>query len=551
MSWIGGLVDKAKGFLGSKAEKPSLHTDAVRHTRFDKALFTELLEEAPALKSLVDDLHRKYAHTDDLVSDTLMQFFQAAPMIRPKAEMELGHLANHAVASALSKAADTPLTRTYTQHDKYGATMATIGVSKKVREYLQEHDELQKAAEEAEKAEQERQQAEDGLQEALGGAEAADAACQAEMGGYEGEGPLTEAQQAAKDNEIRCGELLTEALNALQEATDNAGECQQQALTEAERARQALRGPVEEAVKEAGEELAKEAALFRGWGVEDGEVEKMSFEQRAAMARRLSNHHLSEFVKELGRWKAMQRAQYAKRVTAARDEVFDVELGGHLPDIIAAEYAHLGSDLGRLDFLVRMSEGQLISKKYRGEERQGQGAIICLVDTSSSMKQQDRHGKTRELFSKGMALAMLDQARAEKRDFVGIIFANGTKQKVFRFPKGQGDIDTVLAFTETFLGGGTDFQRPLDMAMDILEEEFSSERKAKGDLVLLTDDECRVTPEWAAAFQQRKARLGARMFGLALGMRQPGSTLTQLSDNVRAVQEFVDPSQVADIIRTV
>lgn len=550
MTRLSGLLDRAKSWLGVEPKREACQ-DSVRHSRFDAALFDEVMAEAPALRDLVSDLNHDYDYTDDLVRDVLMQFFQAAPMVRDKAEMKPGWLGNHAVNVNLSKAPDTPLTRTYTQHDKYGATMATIGVSSKVRDLLAENEELQEAAKAADEAEKAQQQAQQQAGQAAEQGEAATQALTDAMGDYAGEGPATEAQAEAQAQAELSAEALEQALDALQEATDKASECTQQAMSEAERARAQLRGPVEEAVKEACEQLEKEAALFRGWGVEDGEIEKLSFEERARLAAKLQSHSLSQYIKELGRWKAMQKAQYAKRVTHARDEVYDVELVGDLADVLPAEFAHLGSEMGRLDFLTRMGERQLVGKKYRGTERAGQGAIVCLVDTSSSMRSQDRHGVTRELFSKGMALAMLDQARAEKRDFIGILFANATRQKVFRFPGGQGSIDQVLDFTGTFLGGGTDFQAPLDMAMDLLEEELSSANRAGGDLVLLTDDECRVTPEWAAQFKARKDKSGARLFGLALGMKQPGSTLAQLSDNVRAVQEFVDPHQVADIIRTV
>lgn len=557
MSWFGDLVDRAKGWLapsqttlGTPAQEQPAH-DAVRHTRFDAVLFDELLETAPALKQVVTDLHRNYAHTDDLMRDVLMQFYQAAPAVRDRSEMRTSHLANHAVAVSIAAAPETPLTRTYTQHDKYGATMAAIGVSSKVREYLQQQKELTEAAEQAEQAERERQQAEESLQEALGGAEAADAACQAAMGGYEGEGPLTAEQAQAQERVAEQGQALQQSLEALQEATDAAGDCQQQAMAEAERARLALRAPIEQAVKQVGDDLAKEAALFRGWGVDDAEVENMSFEERAKMARLLQSHHLSEFVQELGRWRAMQKAQYAKRTVKARDEVYDVELTGNLPDVIASELAHLGSDMGRLDFMIRMSEGQLLGKKYRGKERQGQGGIFCLIDTSSSMKQKDQGGKPRELFAKGTGLAMLAQARAEKRDFVGIVFSTVGKIKVFHFPKGESDLQQVLDFTSTFLAGGTDFQGPLDLAMELIEKDFNTEGRAKADMVLITDDECKVTAEWEAQFKARKDKTGVRLFGLALGMKQPGSTLTKLSDNVRAINEFADPAQVNDLIHTI
>lgn len=593
MSLLGDLVGKAKSWLGAAAPKPELSTQAIRQNRFDAMIYDEALGEVPGLREMIHDLNVEYDYTQDLVGDTFAAFFQASPSLRPRGEMKEGWLANHAVAQNIAQAPDTPSLRSYSQHNKYGAAMATLGVAEKVRGYLAENKELAQAAAEAEKArqeaaEQQQQVAEampqgeasaQGLDQAMKDLQAAAAALSAAqdaaddaMGEFDGNGPLTEAQaqaqaqaqaaaqaqaqaQAAADAAQGAADLTAQMLadllaqaEAARAAADAAGEQVQQA---AQRAERATRVPVAAAVKQAADDLEAEEQMFKAWGFSDGELERMSFAERQQMGRRLSGSKYKDFVKHLGRWRSMQKAQFAHNVEHSREEFYDVELTGNLFDVLPTEYAHLGTEPGRVDFLSRLSERQLLGKKFRGTERAGQGAIVACCDTSGSMIDKDKHGIPRDVFGKGFLLALLDQARAEKRDFVGIIFANASKQKVFHFPGGQASIEQVLEMTEMFFGGGTDFQNPLDLAMGVLEKQFNSDGKAKADIVFITDDDCAVSPEWLATYQQRKAKLGFRTFGVAVGMARAGGTLASLSDDVRAVQEFIDPSVVGDIIRTV
>ncbi len=64
--------------------------------------------------------------------------------------------------------------------------------------------------------------------------------------------------------------------------------------------------------------------------------------------------------------------------------------------------------------------------------------------------------------------------------------------------------DRALDVAEYFPGGGTDFETPLSAALDGLRVA----RYRRGDVVLNTDGECRVTPDWLARFKAETARLG-------------------------------------------
>lgn len=88
--------------------------------------------------------------------------------------------------------------------------------------------------------------------------------------------------------------------------------------------------------------------------------------------------------------------------------------------------------------------------------------------------------------------------------------------------------------------------------MDILEDEFNAEGKAKGDIVLLTDDDYRLTDSaWMERYLARKQRLAFRVFGVAIAATAPGSAIVALSDNVRTVREFADPESIIDILQVV
>src|SRR4051812_40794926 len=97
MSFLKDMIEKARGFVGG-APKGGQAVDSVVSNRFDQAMFDEVLGEAPALAELVDELSHNYDHAKQMVGDLYNQFHQAAPRVRPSAEMKPSHLTNHAVA---------------------------------------------------------------------------------------------------------------------------------------------------------------------------------------------------------------------------------------------------------------------------------------------------------------------------------------------------------------------------------------------------------------------------------------------------------------------
>ena len=281
----------------------------------------------------------------------------------------------------------------------------------------------------------------------------------------------------------------------------------------------------------------------------------MPFDQRARLAERLRTSRLAQWAELIGRFRQMAGGERARKVENAAGELVGVTLGDDLSRVIPSELANLGLPELRAVFAARYAAGELMLYDSQGEQTTGQGAIIACVDTSHSMYEAGPDGITREAWAKACALALLDQARHAGRDFVGILFSAADKVQVFRFPAGQpAGIAQVLDFAETFLGGGTSYQAPLTAARELLEEEFNNAARTRGDIVMITDDECGVTEEWMRGWNDAKRLLGFRVFGVAVGAAraaEAGSVLEALCDNLRGVEDLGDVHAAADLFRVI
>src|SRR5262249_54823077 len=88
---------------------------------------------------------------------------------------------------------------------------------------------------------------------------------------------------------------------------------------------------------------------------------------------------------------------------------------------------------------------------------------------------------------------------------------------------------------EYFPGGGTDFQKPLAAALDCLRRA----PHRRGDIVFITDGECRVDPEWLREFKREKERLGFSLFSVLIDVGASSlGALKDFSDQITSVSQL-------------
>ncbi len=253
----------------------------------------------------------------------------------------------------------------------------------------------------------------------------------------------------------------------------------------------------------------------------------------------------------VGRMKHQALALRRKNFERTTDEVFEVGIGAELSRLLPHEMVSLQHPLLRQDFIRRFVDNELLQYDLRGVEAQGKGPLIVCLDGSSSM-QGDK-----EVWAKALTLTLLAIARRERRRFRAICFssADAPLYSVDLNTRGryEADMDKVLELAEYFPGGGTDFEKPLDAALGCIKEGtcpasarqgrtrslFQESRFQRGDIVFITDGECRVHTDWAERFATEKNALGFSLFSILIdvGTSSLGS-LTPFSDRITSVSQL-------------
>ncbi|MFI1030311.1 VWA domain-containing protein [Streptomyces sp. NPDC020951] len=518
--------------LGPSAAAPERHTAAVVADRFDRMTWRDTYEQSAGLRDLAAELSNRDDCISDLLTDVFLAAYKVRLQLREREEMDLSRLVNHQVVTSLVESPEFAELRRETAGDPYVAAMAVLAQAAALRRMLERTRDARQRAEQAKKTQQDAEVAATAVSEAL----------------------QHTADEADEDDTVSApaADAVQQAIEAAEAAARQAAQDAAQALAAAA---PGVRATARNAAAKAAEAVREEAALMRAWGVAPGRLERMPFDQRARLAERLRSGRLAQWAELIGRFRQMAGGERARKVENATGELVGVTLGDDLSRVIPSELVGLGLPALRAVFAARYAAGELMLYDSQGEQATGRGAVIACVDTSHSMYEAGPGGVTREAWAKACALALLDQARHAGRDFVGILFSAAGKIQVFRFPADQpAEIAQVLDFAETFLGGGTSYQTPLSAAGGLLEEEFNDSARARGDIVMITDDDCGVTEEWMRGWNGAKHRLGFRVFGVAVGtprVAEADSVLQALCDNLRSIEDLTDVHAAADLFRVI
>ncbi|GGQ18832.1 hypothetical protein GCM10010279_28230 [Streptomyces mutabilis] len=281
----------------------------------------------------------------------------------------------------------------------------------------------------------------------------------------------------------------------------------------------------------------------------------MPFEQRARLAERLRTGRLAQRAELIGRFRQMADGERARRVENATGELIGVTLGDDLSLVIPSELAALGVPELRAVFAARYAAGELMLYDSQGEQATGRGAVIACVDTRTPCTRRGPAASpgTRgpnpapwRCWTRPATRGATSWASCSRRPT-----SSGASASRRTGPPASPGCSTSRSPS---WGGGTSYQRPLTAAAELLEEEFNDLARARGDIVMLTGDDCGVTEEWMRSWNGAKHRLGFRVFGIAVGApRVTGedSVLDALCDNLRAVEDLTDVHASVDLFRAI
>ena len=266
---------------------------------------------------------------------------------------------------------------------------------------------------------------------------------------------------------------------------------------------------------------------------EFGQGGKMPAGERLELGRRLArNKKLGELARMVGRFKQDARAIRKRTLERGVAEAYDVERGSDLGRMIPSELVAMHHPILRHDFHRRLLEGSILQYRLQDDEQKHKGPMVVCVDVSSSMEGQ------KELWSKAVSLTLMDIARRQRRLFRAVMFSSSNVVKVLdlnRERRYQPEMSKVMELAEYFPGGGTDFEAPIDAAMDLIEEK----KLKRADIVIITDGECQVSPQWLAHLKERKDELDFSIFAVLVDVGSSElSTLAQFSDRITSIKQL-------------
>ena len=331
---------------------------------------------------------------------------------------------------------------------------------------------------------------------------------------------------------VAAGMVLVDLEPAIKELYDAATAAQEdgQELTERE-----VQVMMREAVKEAADNQQKNDLLARGMGLEPSDMQRMSFSERQALARKLSKNRLSKFVDMLGAFKAVSTGRRVKNFHTGTYQ--GVEFGDDLTRLHSNEVLRMA--VPELGVMVEMAyaEGTLMLNRRQEETELGKGPVVVVCDESSSMAGEP------EASSKALALALLSHAHTSPlRPFAYVGF--DTTTRVVEIP--ERSFTKAVDMVEGFLNGGTAFGPALKAMMESVDN-LSAGTSGRADAVFITDGMSTVPPKVLEEVHEWMNRTGSQIYGIYIGPKSANiTTLQSFCTNVRSLDSLT-PGAVADI----
>ena len=282
----------------------------------------------------------------------------------------------------------------------------------------------------------------------------------------------------------------------------------------------------------------KKEAIYTLCSVDGKKFEHVPLKEQFLVAEQLSKQELLQEIAEMaGRFKKIAKKKM-KSSAQFTMECRDLSLGNEISRTIPLEFAKYIFPQSRGEFLKRYAEAELFIFNKKGKERKGKGPIIICMDESSSMNAMKAE-------SKAFCLALLVIAKQQKRDLAIVPFASTVGNPLF-FVKGKSTTEMLLQYSQSFLGGGTNYEKPLRETLNILLKSKFNE----ADVLFVTDGSSFLSNNFIEEFCEikRKRKFECTSIVLTKDIHSLNVDVVQrFSDNVIVVRNLLEAEAVFSI----
>tara|TARA_Y100000034_G_C6908851_1_gene422649 strand:- start:3939 stop:5297 length:1359 start_codon:yes stop_codon:yes gene_type:complete len=218
------------------------------------------------------------------------------------------------------------------------------------------------------------------------------------------------------------------------------------------------------------------------------------------------NQQVQETMQQFGRLRSILKRSKKFVYRKGVGSIKGIEMGRDITRYLPVELAFIGHPKLQPIGMQRYIRRSALQYRTMKKVTLGKGPIIHCVDCSGSMQSNSKMS-----WAHAVSLALLEQARIEKRDAKFILFNTAIKAE-FTFPKGKQDLAKTLGMVSTGPGGNTEFTRVLDAAAEetkISEFEFA-------DILITTDGHGRLEESTVRNLKNLEAEKGLTCYSIQI-----------------------------------
>lgn len=554
--------------LGLTQEKSSPELQALKHYEVDIDMYDDIYQSSTVMQASVEEGMQEIAVFDSLNTDMFLSLFKYKPEIIAESRMRQSTRINNRIMRKLVETDEYRSLRKNCRLDLFNSALGTEIIGEKAVEIIRNWK--QEAIDKYNQRQQQKANGQPGGpgQPGSGGS-----------GGVGGGGGQQNPQDIAnpfelieqlKKKEQELDDLL-EQQQSVQEILDQmknmgggggggssqfqqaAGQIQMD-LDTAQQVAQAISDQLDDfldenddlmedlnqrlmgAFSEADNQVAETVDFLDAWGLngDDNGACRVPFaEKREAVERIRDTKKLKDLTDLIGRFKDTAVHDQKKRSKDGATSVKSIQTGNKIETVLPSEKMKLCNEITKGDFYRRFNQKELLQYERQSHTTKSKGPIITCIDTSGSME------GSREKWSKAIAIAMLEVAHIQKRDYAAIIFSS-TADAPIVIAKDAIEPTKLLDIAEKFHDQGTTFEDPLNKALELIKES----RFSKADIVFITDGESSVSPTFLKKFNQIKEdkEFGVKSICINVGHGSRVSTkaLESFSDEVIMLSNIAD-----------
>jgi len=244
-------------------------------------------------------------------------------------------------------------------------------------------------------------------------------------------------------------------------------------------------------------------------GIKKHSMDLLSFDEIIEIYRRYKKPEFIKFINKVGKNRTYARQMQHKKRKKHAIPIDKVTSSHNIDLLIDEEYIALSLDIEAFenDFYDRYLKDGLLTIDLINQLDKRKGPIILCYDGSGSMEGI----KIEE--TQSHILAIMEVAKIQKRRMVIIQFASASEPLYIKEINPKNIIaKDVLDIIDTFICGGTDFEKPLSKAIEYIKID----KHKKSDILFITDGQCEIRDAFKEYFLSIKQERDFKLYTMIM-----------------------------------